>query len=121
MDEELVEVREPAHPIQSEESRRRSRSDRRDERGVVLQRDGSSSPFGKTTPHTGKDQPGAREKVVLTDHEMRGQIAGRPRPEQRRRLGTEPRQQRAEPCSLIAVEELANHVVRLEDSSGCVQ
>ena len=106
VDEELIEAREPAHPSDAEEAWRRSRSERRNEPCEVPQRERSSSPFGQTAPRTGQDKPGTGEVVVLAQDEVRGEIAGRPRGEERRCLGTELVEQVAELCSLGGVKEL---------------
>jgi hypothetical protein len=111
VDEELVEVREPAHPSHPEEARGRSRSDGRNEPGEVLQRErSSSSSFREAAPATGQGEPGAGERVVLAEDEMCGEIAGRPRIQKSRRLGTERVEQVAQLCSFDGVEEQIVHV-----------
>ena len=104
VDEELVEVREPAYPSDAEEAGRRSRSDRRDKPGEVPHRERPSSSFGEPTPRAGQDESGSGEEVVLAEDEVRGEIAGRPRLEEGRCVGTEFVEQVAEPCSLDGVE-----------------
>jgi hypothetical protein len=108
VNEELVEVGTPAHPPDTEEARRGSRSDRRGEPGKILARHGSSSLFGQTAPRTGQDKPGAGEIIMLPEHQVRGDITGRPRLEERRRLGTELVEQVAELFPLHGVEELSH-------------
>lgn len=110
VDEELVEVREPAHPSDAEEAWRRSRSDRRDEPGEVLQREFSSSSFSQAAPRTGQDKPGGSEVVVLAQDEVRGEIVGRPRREESRCLGAEFVEQLSQLCSLDGVEERIGHI-----------
>jgi hypothetical protein len=109
VDEELVQAREPAHPSDTEEARRRSRPERRHEPGEVPQRERCSPPFGQAAPPAGQDKPGAGEGVALAQDEVRGDIAGRPRREESRRPGTEFIQQVAEPCSLGSVEQRTGH------------
>jgi hypothetical protein len=58
VDEELIEARQPAHPSDAEEARRRSRSDRRNEPCEVPQRERSSSSFSQAAPRTGRTSPG---------------------------------------------------------------
>ncbi len=108
MDEELVEAREPAHPSDAEEAWRRSRSDRRHEPCKVPARERSSSSFSEAGPRTGQDKAGAGE-VALAEDEVRGEIAGRPRREESRCLGTELVEQVAELYSLGGVEEQIGH------------
>ena len=110
VDEELVEVREPTHPSDAEEARRRSRSDRLLRARKVRQRERSSSSFREAAPRTGQDEPGACEGVVLTEDEVRGEIAGRPRLQESRRLGTELVEQVTELCSLDGVELQLVHI-----------
>ena len=110
MDEELVEVREPAHPLDAEEARRRSRSDRRDQPGEVARRERPSSSFSKAGPCTGKDKSGSSEMVVLAEDEVRGEVAGRPRLEERRCFGPELVEKVDELCSLNGVEDRVCHV-----------
>jgi hypothetical protein len=109
VDEELVEVREPAYPSEAEEARRRSGSNRRNEPGKIPQRERPSSSFGESAPSTGQDKSWAGEVVALAEDEVRGKIAGRPRREQSRCLGTELVQQVAKLCSLSGVEEPIRH------------
>jgi hypothetical protein len=110
VDEELIETRQPAHPSDAEQARRRSRPDRRDEPGEVPQRERSLSPFRHAAPRTGQDKPGASEVVALAQDQVRGQIAGRPRREESRCLRTEFAEQVAEPCPLDGVEEPIGHI-----------
>jgi hypothetical protein len=110
VDEELIEARGPAHPSDAEEAWRRSRSDRRDEPCEVPRRERSSSSFSQAAPHTGQDKPRSSEVVALAQDEVRGEIAGRPRREESRCLGTELVEQVAELCSLDGVEEQIGHV-----------
>jgi hypothetical protein len=70
-----------------------------------VERERPSPSFRKTAPGTRQDEPGASEVVALTKHQMRRQIARRPRVQQRRRLGAELVEQVAEPSSLDLVEE----------------
>jgi len=113
VDEELVEAREPAHPSDTEEAWRRSRPERRDEPGEVPERERFSSLFGEAGPRAGKDKPRAGEMVVLALDEVRREIAGRPRHEESRCLGTEIVEQVAEPRSLDGVEERTGHTARV--------
>jgi len=108
VDEELIEAREPAHPSDAEEAWRRSRSDRRNEPCKVPQRERSSSSSNQAAPPTGQDKPGASEVVALAEDQVRGEIAGRPRREDGRCLGTEFVEQVAELCSLDGVKELGH-------------
>jgi hypothetical protein len=110
MDEELVEVREPAHPLDAEEARRRSRSDRRDKRCEIARRERSSSSFGEAAPGAGKDEPRSCKRIVLAEDEVRSEIAGRPRLEERRCVGTELVEQVDELCSLSGVEVWVGHL-----------
>jgi hypothetical protein len=113
VDEELIEAREPAHPSDADETWRRPRPERRNEPREVRQRERSSSPFRQAAPRTGQDQPGASEAVALAQDEVRGDIAGHPRREESRRLGTKFAEQVAELCSLGGVEERTGHTTRL--------
>lgn len=110
VDEEFVEVREPAHPSDAEQAWRRSRSDRRNKSCKVFQRKRCSSSFRKTAPRTRQDKSGASEVVALTQDEVRREIAGRPRLEKSRCLGTELVEQIAELCSFDGVEEQIGHI-----------
>jgi len=108
VDEELVEAWEPAHPFDAEEAWRRSRSERRNEPGEVPQRERSSSPFRQAAPRTGQDKPGASEVAALAQDQVRGQIAGRQRRQERRCQGTEFLEQVAELRPLDGVKELSH-------------
>ncbi len=110
VDEELVEARNPAHPSDAEEARRRSRSDRRNEPGEVTERERSSAFFCEAPPGAAQDEPRACEGVVLAQDEVRGEIAGRPRLQEGRCLGAELVEQVGELCSLDSVEECIGHV-----------
>ena len=112
VDEELVEVREPAYPSDAEEAGRRSRSDRRDKPGEIPHRERPASSFGQPTPRAGQDESGSGQAVVLADDEVRGEIAGRPRLEEGWCLGTELVEQVAEPRSLDGVEGHTGHGAR---------
>jgi len=79
VDEELVEVGDPAHPSDAEEAWRRSGSESRGEPGKVPQRERSSSSFSQATPPTGQDKPGPGDVIAFSEDEVRGEIAGRPR------------------------------------------
>jgi hypothetical protein len=105
VDEELVEVGDPAHPSDAEKSWRRSRSQGRGEPGEVRERERSSSSFGQAAPRPGQDKPGAGEGVTLAQNQVCGDVAGRPRLQQRRREGTELVEQVAEPRPLDVVVE----------------
>jgi hypothetical protein len=89
VDEELVEVRESAHPVDAEEARRRSGPDRRHEIGKVSPRERFSSSFREGAPCAGQDKPGPGDGVVLAEDEVRGQIVSRPRRQEGRRPGAE--------------------------------
>ncbi len=65
--------------------------------------------FGEAAPRAGQDEPGSREVVAVTEDEVRGEVAGRPRREKSRRLGTELLEQVGEPRPFDAVEELVGH------------
>ncbi len=112
VNEQLVEARDPAHPSDAEEAWRRSRPERSAEPGKIPLRERSSSSFGQAAPPAGQDQPGAGQVVALAEDQVRGEIAGRPRLKERRRLGTELVEQVAELCSLGGVEELG-HIARV--------
>jgi hypothetical protein len=109
VDEELVKVREPAHPSEAEEAWRRSGSNRRYEPGKIPPREPSSSSFSESAPPTGQDKTWAGEVVALAKDEVSGEIAGRPRREQSRCLGTELLEQVAKLCSLSGVEKPIRH------------
>jgi len=108
VDKELVEVGKPAHPSDAEEAWRRSRSDRRAEPCEVRERERSSSSFSQATPCTGQDKSGAGEVLALAKDQVRGEIAGRPRLNERRCLGAELVEQVAELRSLDGVKELGH-------------
>jgi hypothetical protein len=105
IDEELVQAREPAHPSDAEEARRRSRPECRDEAGEVPRRERPSSPLSDAAPRTAQEKPRAGEGVMLAQDEVRGEIAGRPRRQESRRLGTELVKQVAELCPLGGIED----------------
>ena len=109
VDEELVKVREPAYPSEAEEAWRRSGSNRRNEPGKIPQRECSSSSFSESAPRTGQDKTWAGAVVALAEDQVRGEIAGRPRREQSRCLGTELLEQVAKLCSLSGVEKPIRH------------
>jgi hypothetical protein len=77
---------------------------------IVALRERPSPSFGEATPCTGQDEPGACEVVVLAGYEVRGEIAGRPRLEECRRLGAELVEQVGELGSLDGVEERTGHL-----------
>jgi hypothetical protein len=110
VDEELIEARNLPHPSDAEEAWRRSRSERRNEPCEVPLRERSSSSFSQAAPRTRQDKPGASEVVALAQDEVRGEIAGRPRREESRCLGTEFVEQIAELRSLDGVEERIGHI-----------
>ena len=110
VDEELVEVREPAHPSDAEEARRRSRSDCRNEPCEIFEREGASSSFREAFPRTRDDQAGASEGVVLAEDEVCGEIAGRPRLQESGCLRAELVEQIAQLRSLDGVEERIVHI-----------
>jgi hypothetical protein len=112
VDEELVEVGEPAYPSDTEEAGRRSRPDRRDQLGEVPRGERSASAFGQPTPGAGQDESGSGQAVVLADGQMRGEITGRPRLEECRRLRTELVEQVAELRALDGVEGHIGHGAR---------
>ena len=79
----------------------------------VLTRECCSSSFGEAAPRTGKDEPWCREVVVLAQHEVRSEIARRPRVEEGRCVGTEFIEQVGELFSLDGVEERIGHVTEV--------
>ena len=105
VDKELVEVGQAPHPTDAEETSWRSGSDRRNKPGEVLKRECCSSSFGEAAPRTGENEPWCREVVVLAQHQVRSEIARRPRVEQGRRVGTELVEQVGELSALDGVEE----------------
>jgi len=109
MDEELVEVRDATHPSDSEEARRRPRSDGRDEIGerCLLQRE--PLPFGEPAPRSGDDESRCGEKVVFTQDEVGREVMGCPRIEERGSLWADLVQQIAELLALERVEEHLSH------------
>jgi len=109
VDVELVEAREPTHPSDAEETSRRPGPERGDKPGEVPARERSLPPFGEAAPRAGQDEPWAGQTVALAQDEMRGDIAGRPRREQSRRVRTELVQQVTEPCPLGGVEVRTGH------------
>lgn len=111
VDEELVEVRYPAHPSDPEESWRRARSDRLNEPWKVSQGELSSSPFSNAAPHPWQDKPRSGGMVVLAEGDMRGEIAGSPRLQESWCLDTELIEQVAELCSFNGVEKHNGHAV----------
>jgi hypothetical protein len=111
VDEELVEVRNPTHPSDAKEARRWSGSDHRGEPSEVAERERSPSSFREAAPRTGQDEAGAGEGVVLAEDEVCGEIAGRPRLQESRRVGAELVEQVAELCSLDGVEERIIHII----------
>jgi hypothetical protein len=113
MDEELIEASEPAHPSDPEESRRRSRSECRDEPGEVFARQRSSSSFGHAPPRARQDKPGTREVVTLAQDKVGREIAGCPRRQKCRRVRTEFVEQIAELGSFDGVEERVGHMAGL--------
>ena len=71
------------------------------------------SAFGEAAPRTGKDESWCGEVVVLAQYEVRSEIAGRPRVEQGRCVGTEFVEQVGELLSLDGVEEPIGHVTEV--------
>ena len=108
VDEELIQAREPAHPSDPEEAWRRPRPERRGEPREVPPRERCSSSFSQSAPPTGHDKPGTGDVVALTQDQVRGEITGRPRFEERRCLRTKLVEQVAELCSLDVVKELGH-------------
>lgn len=103
VDEELIEVRDPAHPSDTEETWRRSRSERRGQPCEFPQREGSSPPLSQAAPCTAQDKPGTSEVVALAEDQVRGEIAGSPRRKHGRCPRSEIVEQVAELCSLDGV------------------
>jgi hypothetical protein len=89
VDEELVQARQPAHPAEAEEAGRRPGPQRPDEQAEVPACERALPLLRQAAPGAGQDQPGASQRVALAQHQMRGQIAGRPRRKQGRRPGAE--------------------------------
>ena len=113
VDEELVEVGQAPHPTDAEETWWRSGSDRCHDPAEVFTRECGSSSFGEAAPRTGQDEPWCREVVVLAQHEVRSEIARRPRVEEGRCVGTEFIEQVGEQFSLDGVEEPIGHVTEV--------
>ena len=63
-----------------------------------------------TAPPAGQYKPGPGDVVAFALDKVRGEIAGRPRREESRCLGTEFVEQVAELCSLDGVEERIGHI-----------
>jgi len=110
VDEEFVETRKSAHPPDAEEARRWWRSDRRNEPGVVPERESCLSAFGQATPRAGQDESRPGERVVLPEGKVRREIACRPRIEQGWCVRSELVQRVAELRPFDAVDEHLGHI-----------
>ena len=113
MHEELVEVGKSPHPADAEEATRRPRPDLIDERREVALGQRGGTPLGEPMPPPGKNEAGCSEVVVLTQHEVRREVAGRPRFEQGRRVGTEFDEEIAQLLTLERVERGFCHLAGL--------
>jgi hypothetical protein len=113
VDKELVEVGKAPHPTEAEETSWRPRSDRGNEPGKVLARECCSSSFCEAAPRTGHDEPRRGEVVAFAEHQVRSEIARRPRLEERRGVGAQVTEQLAEPSPLDGVEERIGHIARI--------
>ena len=112
MDEELVEVRDATHPSDSEEARRWSGSNGRDEIRELCLLQRKLSPFGEPAPGAADDKSRRGQQVVFTQHEVGRQVVRCPRIEERRSPRADLVQQIAELLPLDGVEEQAGHVHR---------
>ena len=79
VDEELVQAREGANPPDPEEPRRRARPDPPDEPPELpLPRQPRPAALSEPLKRPGKDHAGASERIVLTQHEVSGDVARGP-------------------------------------------
>ena len=115
VDEELVEVREPAHPADAEEARRRAGPDGRDQPAERPTRSSSRCRSANRPHGPGHDEPGRRDEVVLPQDQVRRQVERRPRVEQGRRVRADLIEQVAELLALDGVEQrLASRAERTD-------
>ncbi len=110
MNEELVEVGKSLDPRDAEEARRRPRPDLIDERCAVAIGLRGCPPLGQSMPPSGKNKARCGKVVVLTQHEVGSEVAGGPRFEHRRRVGTELDEEIAQLFALCCVQEDICHV-----------
>ena len=99
-----VEVGQAPHPTDAEETSWRSRSDLATSQGKSSRASAVLRRSAKRLQRTGEDEPWCREVVMLAQHQVRSEIARRPRVEQGRRVGTEFVEQVGELFSLDGVE-----------------
>jgi hypothetical protein len=111
--EELVEVRDAPNPSDAEEPRRRSRPHRRDHGVVVGAGSRLAVSFGEAAPPTGQHEPRRGHQVALADHQVRGELAGRPGRQQGGRVRAELVQQVAQLVALDGIQRTIGHRGRL--------
>src|SRR5664279_850575 len=109
VDEELVERGKAPHPTDSEETSRRSRTERCNQPGKLPTGERPSTSFGESGPSAGNDEPWCREGVVLAQHQVRNEITRRPRLAEGRRVGGEFIEQVGELRTLDDVEPRTGH------------
>ena len=105
---ELVEVGKSSHPTDAEDAGR-SRSHLIDKRDEVAFGQLGGAPGCKPLPRPRKDETRCSERVMLPQHEMRSEVASRPRCEQRRRIRTELDEEIAQLLTLECVEQRLRH------------
>jgi hypothetical protein len=69
-----------------------------------------SPSFGEAAPRTGHHEPRSRGVIAFAQHQVRSEIARRPRLEEGRGVGAEFIEQVGELCPLDSVEERIGHI-----------
>jgi hypothetical protein len=119
VDEELVQVRERADPVNAEETGRRPGSDSIHEpREVVAFGEPAAALLGEALERSGQDDARAGEEVALAQHDVRGEIVRAPTDEQGRCRRAEFLEDAAKVSALRCVEVAVTHLVRAR--SECV-
>jgi len=72
----------------------------------------------QAAPGSGQNQPGAGQRIALAQHQMRGQITGRPRRKQGRRPRAELAEQVAQLRPLSGVQEQAGQMLPSRSRRG---
>ena len=111
--EELVEVRDAAHPPDSEQTRRWPGSNSRNEIFERCLLPCEPTAFREAPPGAVGDEPWRGEEVMFTQDELRRDVMGCPGIEERRSLWAELVQQIAELLAFDSVEKQVSHVDRL--------
>ena len=111
VDEVLVEVGHGADPADAEHPRGWARADPLDE---PLELSSFCEPhptsLGEPLEPPGQDEAGAGQEIVLTQHEVGGEVLGGPAREKRRSIGPEFLEQIAQRPALLRIQRKITHI-----------